>query len=325
MANWGFLGAGSIAASSLAPAVHAADGPRLHAVAATDAQRAKALDPARVYTRYEDLLDDPAVDVVYIALHNSAHRPWVERALRAGKHVLCEKPLGLTAAEVTAMTATARSTGRLLVEAAWNRWHPRTRDLESMITGGAIGTVHTVTARFDGLAPAPGNYRLDATLGGGALYDVGYYAVSAALAAFAWQAPDVVRAEQDHWETGSADSATRFLLTFPSRGMAEVGCSLTGDMSETFTTTGTSGSLTLTPPAFCAGAAPSTLTTTGGGLPRHYPAQDPYRLMVESVDSAADGDTSAHLVPLAESLLIARTLDAVRSRVASGDLPSPRH
>ncbi|MGW2248919.1 Gfo/Idh/MocA family protein [Kitasatospora sp. NPDC001660] len=317
MANWGFLGAGSIAASSLAPAVHAADGPRLHAVAATDARRARTLAPARVYTRYEDLLDDPAVDIVYVALHNSAHRPWVERALRAGKHVLCEKPLGLTAAEVSAMTATARAAGRLLVEAAWNRWHPRTRDLEDLITRGAIGTVHTVAARFDGLAPAPGNYRLDIALGGGALYDVGYYAVSAALAAFGWRAPTVVRAEQEHWRPGSADSVTRFLLEFRGRGTAEVGCSLVGGMSETFTTTGTGGSITLTPPAFCAGSAPTTLTTTGGDR-RHYPAQDPYRLMVESVDAAAHGDTTAHLVPIAQSLLIATTLDGVRSHLARG-------
>ncbi|MFI8455470.1 Gfo/Idh/MocA family protein [Kitasatospora sp. NPDC085464] len=320
MANWGFLGAGSIAASSLAPAVHTADGPRLHAVAATDPRRARALDPARVYTHYQDLLDDPDVDVVYVALHNSAHRPWVERALRAGKHVLCEKPLGLTAAEVGAMTATARATGRLLVEAAWNRWHPRTRDLESMITRGAVGTVHTVTARFDGLAPAAGNYRLDPALGGGALYDVGYYAVAAALAAFGWRSPRVVRAEQDHWHPGSADSATRFLLDFPGRGTAEIGCSLVGGMSETFTTTGTDGSITLTPPAFCAGSAPSMLTTRGTpaaeGHHRHYPPQDPYRLMVESMDAAAHGDSGAHLVPLAQSLLIATTLDSVRSRLA---------
>ncbi|MFJ9841375.1 Gfo/Idh/MocA family protein [Kitasatospora sp. NPDC101155] len=314
MANWGFLGAGSIAASSLAPAVHAADRPRLHAVAASDARRARALDPARVYTRYGDLLDDPGVEVVYVALHNSAHRTWVERAVRAGKHVLCEKPLGLSAAEVAAMTAAARDAGRLLVEAAWNRWHPRTRDLEAVIAGGAVGTVRTVTSRFDGLAPAAGNYRRDAALGGGALYDVGYYAVSAALAAFGWRAPRVVRAEQEHWEVGSADSATRFLLEFPGGGTAEVGCSLVGGRSETFTVTGTGGSLALDQPAFCAGAAPSTLTVTGGRA-RHYPALDPYRLMVEAVDAAVGGDTGVHLVVPAQSLLIAATLDAVRGHL----------
>ncbi|MFF3071423.1 Gfo/Idh/MocA family protein [Kitasatospora sp. NPDC057904] len=216
------------------------------------------------------------------------------------------------------MTATARAAGRLLVEAAWNRWHPRTRDLEDLVARGAIGTVHTVTARFDGLAPAPGNYRLDAALGGGALYDVGYYAVSAALAAFGWRAPTVLRAEQERWGPGSTDSVTRFLLEFPGRGMAEVDCSLVGRTAETFTTTGTGGSITLTPPAFCAGSAPSTLTTTGGDR-RDYPAQDPYRLMVESVDSAVQGDTTARLVPVAQSLLVATTLDAVRGHLARVD------
>ncbi|MFE5587354.1 Gfo/Idh/MocA family protein [Kitasatospora sp. NPDC056531] len=315
MANWGFLGAGSIATSSLAPAVHTADGPRLHAVAASDPARARALGPARVYTAYDDLLADPEVDVVYVALHNSAHRPWVERALTAGKHVLCEKPLGLTAEDVSTMVRTARAAGRLLVEAAWNRWHPRTREMEALLARGALGAVHTVTARFDGLAPAPGNYRVAASLGGGALYDVGYYAVSAALAAFGWQPPRVAGAQHRLWRRpGSADASTDAVLEFPGGGTATIGCSLIGVLDESFTATGTAGELTLASPAYCAAVEPSTLTVDGES--RHYPAVDPYRLMVEQVDAAIGGDPGAHLVPLEQSLLIATTLDAVRDHLA---------
>lgn len=319
MANWGFVGAGSIAASSLAPAVHAAQAAVLHAVASSSNSRAWALRPNKTYPWYDDLLDDPDVDIVYIALHNSAHRELTQRALRAGKHVLCEKPLGLTAAEVDVMIGTAREADRLLVEAAWNRWHPRTRDMETVIADGAIGTVSAVTARFDGLAPSAGNYRLDPALGGGALYDVGYYAISAALAAFGWRVPRVPWAQQQRWRPGSADSICQLLLEFPGQGSAEIHCSLGGAMAEEFTATGTSGTVSLSPPAFCAGTAPAHLMGSDGRLDREYLAVNPYHLMVEALDAAVDGRASSYLVPLEQSRLIAATIDAVRGTLLSGE------
>ncbi|WP_371477316.1 Gfo/Idh/MocA family protein [Kitasatospora sp. NBC_00315] len=317
MANWGFLGAGSIAGSSLAPAVHACRGATLHSVASAGPERARALRPLRTHTSYQELLDDEDVEIVYVALHNSAHRRWAERALLAGKHVLCEKPLGLSAAEVDAMIDTSARTGRLLVEAAWNRWHPRTRAMEDLLAAGSVGTVTEVTARFDGLAPAPGNYRHDPALGGGALYDVGYYAVSATLAAFGWRTPRVTRAVQEYWYPGSADRAAAFRLEFPGRGSAEIRCSLVGDVAEEFTVTGTAGVLGLSAPAFCAGAAPSRLTG-GDGVTRVFPAVDPYRLMVQAVEDAVAGRPH-HLVPLEQTRAVAATLDAVRS--ACGPAP----
>ncbi|MET8700787.1 Gfo/Idh/MocA family oxidoreductase [Kitasatospora sp. NPDC004723] len=316
MTNWGFLGAGSIAHSSLAPAVHADPGATLHSVASSSSERARALAPRKAYSSYEALLRDSEVDVVYIALHNSAHCHWTEAALRAGKHVICEKPLGLSATEVDTMIRAAADTGRLLVEAAWNRWHPRTRDLESMIANGAIGTVTGVTARFDGLAPPPGNYRRDPALGGGALLDVGYYAVSAALAAFGWLAPKVVWAKQDRWDIGSADRESSCLLEFPGGGVAEIHCSLNGSHAEEFTVTGATGELGLSAPAFCAATAPAVLTGAGR-TSRTYPALDPYRFMVQAVEKAVTG-RPGYLVPLAQSRLIASTIDAVRSHCLAG-------
>ncbi|MFE6870472.1 Gfo/Idh/MocA family protein [Kitasatospora sp. NPDC057692] len=316
MTNWGFLGAGSIARSSLAPAVHADGSATLHSVASTSPERARALAPLRAHSSYDALLQDPDVDVVYIALHNSVHCRWTEAALRAGKHVVCEKPLGLSAGEVDTMVRAAADTGRLLVEAAWNRWHPRTRDLESMIEDGSIGTVTSVSARFDGLAPSPENYRRDPALGGGALLDVGYYAVSAALAAFGWRDPKVVWAKQDRWDIGSADRESACLLEFPGNGVAEIHCSLNGSRAEEFTVTGTAGTLRLSAPAFCAAAAPA-LLTGAGRAPRSYPALDPYRFMVQAVEKAATG-RPGYLVPLEQSRLIASTIDAVRNHSLAG-------
>src|SRR5439155_5482084 len=106
--RWGFLGAGWIAGRALAPAVHAAPGAVLYAVASRDVSRARALAPSGpVYDDYAALLDDPDVDAVYVSLTNEAHAPWSIAALSAGKHVLCEKPLAMTAAEVDAMSAAA--------------------------------------------------------------------------------------------------------------------------------------------------------------------------------------------------------------------------
>ena len=115
MIGWGFLGAGSIARSSLAPAVHRTAGAALHAVASRDPARAAVLGPAIAYGDYDELLQDPRVQIVYIALHNSAHEAWTLRALAAGKHVLCEKPLGLDAAQVERMARAADAAGLIQI------------------------------------------------------------------------------------------------------------------------------------------------------------------------------------------------------------------
>jgi len=117
--NWGFLGAGFVASRGLAPAVHASRGAHLYAVASRDEQRSTSLEPERVHATYDSLLADERVDAVYISLSNSQHREWVTKSLDAGKHVLCEKPLGLNAQETEEMFATASRSGRLLVEAVW--------------------------------------------------------------------------------------------------------------------------------------------------------------------------------------------------------------
>ncbi|MGW3043654.1 Gfo/Idh/MocA family protein [Kitasatospora sp. NPDC001159] len=317
MINWGFLGAGSIAASSLAPAVHATADAALHSVASRDLKRAASLRPGKTYSTYRDLLGDPDVDVIYIALHNSAHRDWVEESLRAGKHVVCEKPIGLSAAQIDSMAAAADAAGKILVEAAWNRWHPRTREMESLLELGAIGEVTHVAAFFDGIAPAAGNYRLDPALGGGALYDVGYYAISATLAAFGWRQPVVREARQERWAPESADRLTSFVLDFPGGGSADVFSGLTGNWTETFEISGKAGGIQLVSPAFTAGARSSVLEVTrssGADFSGSYDAIDPYRLMVEDVTRAIQGQES-RLVRLAQSRAIAQVIDDVRAAV----------
>ena len=180
--NWGFLGAGYVASRGLAPAVHASRGANLYAVASRDEQRSATLEPERVHATYDDLLADERVDAVYISLSNSQHLEWVTKSLEAGKHVLCEKPLGLNAAETEAMFASASRSGRLLVEAVWGRWHPRFARMVEIVASGAIGTIEHIETAFTFTSEMTDNYRLNPLMGGGALLDVGCYQAHAWVA-----------------------------------------------------------------------------------------------------------------------------------------------
>jgi predicted dehydrogenase len=331
--RFGFLGAGWIAHRALAPAVQAADGARLQAVAARDAARAGELGPAgRTYGDYRAVLDDPEVDVVYISLSNEAHRPWTLEALAAGKHVLCEKPLGLDAAEVSQMLTAAKAVDRLLVEAFWYRWHPRTRRLEQLLRQGALGPVQQVEAEFSfdgGDDPRmAGNFRLDPARGGGALYDVGCYAISAAQLALG-PALAVERAQARFGPTGVDLAATAWLTaggaeppadpTADPIGRAVVRCGIAEPDRQQLRVTGEAATVDFaTGEAFTSWHQASSLTiTTPDGAVRveEFAPVDPYRLMVEAVASRVRGE-DAYLVGDEHSRQVATTLDAVRAAVA---------
>ena len=180
--NWGFLGAGYVASRGLAPAVHASRGANLYAVASRDEARSATLEPERVHATYNDLLADERVDAVYISLSNSQHLEWVTKSLEAGKHVLCEKPLGLNATETEAMFASAAASDRLLIEAVWGRWHPRFARMVDVIASGAIGSIEHIETAFTFTSEMTDNYRLNPLMGGGALLDVGCYQAHAWVA-----------------------------------------------------------------------------------------------------------------------------------------------
>src|SRR3954452_10806064 len=147
--RWGVLGAGAVATHLVGPAMHAADGVELYAAAARDPERAAALAPTgQVHPSYESLLSDDEVNAVYIALHNDAHTRWAIAALESGKHVLCEKPLALRAADADAMAVAAGRAERLLVEALFYRWHPQVRRAEQLVRDGHVGAVRGVDAVF---------------------------------------------------------------------------------------------------------------------------------------------------------------------------------
>jgi xylose dehydrogenase (NAD/NADP) len=312
--RWGFLGAGFVATKALAPAVHAAPGALLHAAAARDPARAKALGPSVVHGSYEALLADPDVDAVYISLTNEAHLPWVLASLRAGKHVLCEKPLGLTADEVREMAAAAGD--RLLVEASWYRWHPRVRLAQQRLRD--VGEVQHVSAGFTFGGVPNGNYRLEPGRGGGALYDVGHYAVSAVLWAVGQGPPSDVAARSLLGPTG-VDLVTEAVLDWPSGASAEVRAGIDEGEGQWLVVSGTAGELELRDAPFTSWVEDDTelWVSDGRGTERlAVPATDAYAVMVEEVSSVVAGGPG-WVLPLEESLACAQVLDAIRAAAAA--------
>ncbi len=320
--RWGFLGAGGIARTALAPAVAAAPGAVLHAVGARDVDRARALGPERAYGSYDEVLADAAVEAVYVALHNDAHLPWTLAALRAGKHVLCEKPLGLSAAEVDEMAAAAGD--RLVVEASWYRWHPRVRLAQARLAD--LGPVRHVAAGFTFAGELEGNYRLDPARGGGALYDVGCYAVSACLWAAGRGLPQDVVARSQVGPTG-VDLETRAVLAWDG-AEAEVHAGIAADRGQWLVVTGERGELELRGPSpFTAWKDEATELWVSDGTSTErvpVPAADAYAVMVEEVSSAVRGGPG-WVLPLAESRATAAVLDAAfASATRDGEPVVPR-
>ena len=242
---------------------------------------------AHVHGSYERLLEDGEVDAVYLPLVNSLHREWALQALAAGKHVLCEKPLAMNAAEAEEMAAAAEVAGRVLMEALMYRFHPRLRALRE-----ETGEVGHLAARCGFPLDAPGNYRLDPALGGGALLDVGSYGVSAAR----WflGEPEQIAAVE-HREAGGVDLSVSAALRFPGGATATVWGSFESPEDQELVLIEPAGVRRL-PEPFTAWRDPD----------------DPYQLMVEAFSAAVLDGRPAPLPP-SDSIANLRILDAIRT------------
>jgi xylose dehydrogenase (NAD/NADP) len=197
--RWGILGTGRVT-RWLVAALRASPRNTLAAVASRSAARAKAFaaewDVPRAFGSYEALLEHAGVDVVYNALPNHLHETWTVAAARAGKHVLCEKPLGLDVQQVDRMAEAARASRVVVAEAFMYRHHPQTEKVRELVQSGSFGALRLVRGSFTFTLSRPEDVRLDPALGGGSLWDVGCYPVSYArlvagaepVEAFGWQA-----------------------------------------------------------------------------------------------------------------------------------------
>jgi xylose dehydrogenase (NAD/NADP) len=197
------------------------------AVASRDGTRARAYAEAHgipaAHTGYEALLADETIDVVYVSTPNSLHVPWVRRALEAGKHVLCEKPMGRVAGDVRGVFDLAERHGLVLAEAFMYRHHPQTSRVRDLIAEGAIGRLRLIRASFGFRAPAAADPRLSAALQGGGLMDVGCYCVSVAR----WLAGEPMRVCAGQVPGGDGvDVVLAGLLEHPDGVLAHFDCGL---------------------------------------------------------------------------------------------------
>ncbi|MBM3828188.1 MAG: Gfo/Idh/MocA family oxidoreductase [Actinobacteria bacterium] len=307
--RWGFLGAGFVASRGLAPAVHLSRGATLYAVASRDEKRSESLEPERVHANYDELLSDERVDAVYISLSNVQHDEWVTKSLEAGKHVLCEKPLGLNAAEVETMFECASRHGRLLVEAVWGRWHPRFARLVGVVESGAIGGIEHIETSFTFVSEMTDNYRLNPKMGGGALLDVGCYQAHAWVALTSG-APDVeiTRVSRMIGPTGvdlTTDVAVRIRDSITARAVS----SFAMPGGQQFIVRGSHGQVsTESGESFTTWNESSSLRVNG--LLEEFDVSNAFIEMVENVSRVIVGD-QGWIVPSSDSMRVAEILDLI--------------
>ncbi len=181
MLRWGLVSTARIN-DRLIDAINRSDRSTLAAVASRSPGRAETYSKEHSvplsYGSYEELMESDSVDAVYISLPNHLHAEWAIAALESGKHVLCEKPLALSADEIDRMADAAQKNGRVLQEASATRFHPQTEDIASIIASGRLGRILLCQATFEFRLPASEDIRLNPTFGGGAMWDVGCYPIA---------------------------------------------------------------------------------------------------------------------------------------------------
>jgi xylose dehydrogenase (NAD/NADP) len=248
--RWGILGCARITRRGLIPGIERSETGRLVALASRDAATARAwaeeFGIPKCYGTYQELINDHEIDAVYIPLPNELHRPWTAAAADAGKHVLCEKPLALDAAEAEAMVTHCRERGVMLMEAFMWRHQPRTAENCRLFADGTIGELRLIRVSFS-FPIDPGDWRLDPNRGGGALWDIGTYGVSTARL-FAGGEPVAVRSLMQAGSTG-VDLSLTAELGFASGVLAIIDCSFEQPFRCTYELIGTTGRIEV-PDAF---------------------------------------------------------------------------
>ena len=320
--QWGILGNATIARKCVIGAIQRSRNGRLRALASRTPEKARDIvrrhDIPVLYEDYGALLADPSISAVYIPLPNHLHAPWTLKALAAGKHVLCEKPLACSAQEAQQMASAAQTAQRLLMEAFMYRFHPRSLHIKALVAAGDIGAPRLVRAAFTyamdaDLLQRGSTARLRPEMGGGALLDVGCYGVSVARWLMRAE-PRRVQAQASYHPSG-ADWHMIAMLDFGSRRMAVVEASFICALQQTFSVIGTRGAVDLPHDAFIPWDQDAVFTVRGRdaetGTRYRIDGVDEYQLMVEHFADAVLGQAPLAYAP-AESIANLRVLDALR-------------
>jgi D-xylose 1-dehydrogenase (NADP+, D-xylono-1,5-lactone-forming) len=316
--GFGVIGAGSMVAEravlpALAVSAHA------HLVASCSLSGAASQPSSpRAVPSYDDVIDHPEVEVVYVPLPNSMHPSWVARAAAAGKHVLCEKPLAVDAAQARVMNEVCEAAGVLLAEAWMTPFDPRWQRTFALVDEGVIGAVTDLEAAFTfTIGPdAAHNYRWSPILGGGALLDVGLYCLGGAVRLWG---PDPVTIEATQVMAPSGvDATTEVALTWSGGRTARIRCSFVEAEQQRLRLSGERGELLLDDVAFTGGATATAIrhvAAGGGERTVHVEAGDAYLAMVDAFAASVRG-TAVWPRPVEHSAAMLHLLDRIR-QVAS--------
>jgi D-xylose 1-dehydrogenase (NADP+, D-xylono-1,5-lactone-forming) len=314
--SWGFISTANINDKLLAGAAEV-DRVDVIAVASRDAARAEAYARERgierAYGSYDELLAAADVEAVYISLPNSLHVEWSIRALEAGKHVLCEKPLSRRAADVERAFAVAEESGRLLMEAFMYRHNPQTAKLVELVGAGAIGRLRLVRASFSFPLADASNVRLNPSLDGGGLMDVGCYCVSGSR--LLGGEPEQVYGEQVLGESG-VDELFTGTMRFPGNLLAQFDSGLVLPERDELEAIGEEGSLFLDDPWHCRRPVIE-LRTAGGVEEISVEPADSYRLQLENMSDAIRGEAEPAL-GRQDAVGQARAIEALYRSAAEG-------
>lgn len=307
--RWGIMSTARINRLFLAGASEASDVEILAVGSRTSRQAerfAEEFGIERAHGSYEALLADPDIEVVYIPLPNSLHTEFAVRSLRAGKHVLCEKPLSRRASEVAATFDVAEREGRLLMEAFMYRHNPQTSRLMALIAEGRIGRVRIIRAAFGFFLADSADVRLSAQLDGGALMDVGCYCVNAARMIAG--EPERVSAEQVIGG-GGVDVTFAATMRFSGGVLAHFDAGLELVANDELEVIGEEGSLFLDDPWHCRN--PVIEFRHGGAVERFELAPaDSYRLEAENMSAAVRGEAPL-LLDRSDAVGQARAIEAL--------------
>jgi predicted dehydrogenase len=275
--RWGILSTAGIAREKVIPGIQHADRCRVVAIASRD--MARATEVARragiptAHGSYEALLADPSVDAVYIPLPNHLHAEWTIAAARAGKHILCEKPLALTSADAERMIEVAEAEGVRLMEALMYRLHPSWIALRELVASGRIGRLIAVQSWFSYFNDDPANIRNIRAFGGGALYDIGCYSVNLSRMLFDDE-PTRVEASILRDPASGVDIVASGLLEFDGGGVATFTCSTRAEDDQRVHVYGTDGRISIGIPFNIPPDRPTQIFLSHGGEPPVNPTTE---------------------------------------------------
>jgi predicted dehydrogenase len=284
LVRFGVLGAANIGRKVI-PGINASAICSVDAVASRDLAKAEAyaedLSIPRAYDSYEELLGDPDIDAVYIPLPNHMHAEWSIAAVRAGKHVLCEKPLAMNAVEAKSIVQAASETDRYVVEAFMYRLHPSWVRVKEIVDSGRIGELQHVESFFSYFNDDPKNIRNQVEAGGGALYDIGCYCIN--LSRFLYGSEPVVESATIRRDETGTDIVTSAIMSF-TRGTATFTCSTRLEADQRVHIYGSRGRISIEVPFNIATDQPTRISISdGGNLPNDpgieletFEPMDPY-------------------------------------------------